>query len=74
MIPSPNTGTRLRAVKRPAYQPVLSAIERAAYAAAHRIVCEQTVPPQLACAGARRSAQADAIARIIVDSMSQGEL
>lgn len=71
MIPSPGTGSRLRAVrsKREPYAPVLSAVERAAYAAAHRIMTQQTVAAELACAGSRRSAQVDAIAAIIVREM-----
>lgn len=71
MIPQPGTGYRLKAVKRPAYQPVLSEAERAAYHAAHRILTEQSHDPELACAGARRSAQMDAIAKIILESMPQ---
>ncbi len=65
MTPAP----RLRSVKRAEYKPVLSDVERRAYAAAHRIMCEQTIDVTLACAGSRRSRQADAIASIIIESL-----
>ena len=52
-----------------AYQPILSAIERKAYRAAYRIMTEQTADVELVCPGARRSAQLDALARIIKEEL-----
>ena len=50
------------------YVPVLSAVERMAYAAAHRILTvEDSSAARLGAPGARRSARVDAIAKIIVD-------
>jgi hypothetical protein len=71
VTPSPGTGWRIAPVRpiRSEYKPVLSRVERMAYAAAHRIMQEQTQTVELACAGARRSAQADAIAKIIIESL-----
>lgn len=54
---------------RPSYVPELSERERAAYAAAHRIMTEQAPIAELACPGARRSKTLDHIARIIIEAV-----
>ena len=50
-------------------------IERAAYAAAHRILdANTTAPPELACPGARRSHAVDGIADIIREEFELRDL
>jgi hypothetical protein len=78
MQPSPGTGwrsiplmVRVPILSRPHYKPILSRLERAAYAAAHKILSVETHHPELACAGERRSRQVDDIARIIMEAMGK---
>lgn len=56
--------------KRRPYVPILSAVERQAYAAAHRILTVDTENMRLLCPGARRSATVDAIAKIIMEQFA----
>jgi hypothetical protein len=56
----------LIAKPRKPYVPILSAVERRAYHAAHRILTEPYVGI-LACPGGRRSAAADHMAQIIIE-------
>lgn len=60
---------RLTVLQRAAYVPALSRFERGAYAAAHRLLSSDLCRRDLAAPGARRSAQVDAIARIIMDAL-----
>ena len=62
---------KLLPVSKRQYVPVLSAVERAAYMAAHRILSERTHEPELACDGCRRSRQIDRVAAIIVEAIGK---
>lgn len=54
------------------YKPVLSANERRAYAAAHRLLqLSASGERELACPGARRSAMVDRIAAVVMDEFSK---
>ena len=66
-----NQATRPKLVepKRAPYKPILSERERRAYQTAHRLMTETTDSPELATPGARRSAQMDRIAGIILETM-----
>lgn len=55
-------------ISRREYTPILSAVERCAYAAAHRLCAEDLDNRELICPGGQRSARVDAIARIIMES------
>ncbi len=68
----PETKPLLLAKPRKAYVPILSAVERRAYHAAHRILTERPYTDILATPGGRRSASADHIARIIIEEFAIG--
>jgi hypothetical protein len=54
-------------ITRREYKPILSDIERRAYAAAHRLCTENLDNNELVCPGGRRTARLDAIARVIME-------
>lgn len=72
MIPAPKLLAPVPA--KPPYKPVLSVIERRAYAAAHRLLqLSVSGETQLACPGGRRSAMVDRIAAVIISEFSESK-
>jgi hypothetical protein len=70
LIPSPKLLAPIPA-KKP-YKPVLSVIERRAYAAAHRLLqLSASGERELACPGARRAAMVDRIASVLIEEFSE---
>ena len=67
----PETKPILLTKPRKPYLPILSAVERRAYHAAHRILTEG-MRDERACPGGRRSAVVDHIARIILEEFAIG--
>lgn len=57
---------------KPPYKPVLSLIERRAYAAAHRLLqLSASGEKELACPGARRTAMVDRVAAVLIEEFSE---
>jgi hypothetical protein len=56
--------------ERQTYRPTLTARERRAYAAAHKIAVADLVFPEFPCPGRRQTLRVDEIARIILEEMA----